>query len=125
MPDDELDNFTLEARIINAGHIVTRLGKYVAFVDGQRSYRRAGSDKRPKGWQITLRDGLRSDLLNGQGYLIVGRGRGLLIPLAALRELIGNEVGPNNTVDIFTTFGAVTAMECKGVEYDVSQFLLS
>ncbi len=124
MVNDLLSDNELKAKLISKGHTVSRLGRFKAGIDGQVAYVRRGSDKRPKGWQITIRDDFRSSLLNGKDFLLVPRGRGLLIPLRELRRIIGTELGDTNTVDVFFTFGGVCTMECKGEFYDMSAFLL-
>jgi len=124
MPETVLTDSAILQKLTNKGHSAGRIGKFNVAIDGQWSFRRDGSDKLPKGWQITIRDDFRSSVLKGQGFLLVARGRGLLIPLKDLRDFVGSELGQNNTIDIFITFGGVCTLECKGATYDVSGFAL-
>jgi len=124
MPDELLPDSEILQKVIGKHHSIKGLGKYNVYIDGQRSFRRDGSDKLPKGWQITIRDSFRTNTLRGQGFLLMARDGGLLIPLQELRDLVGNELGQKNTIDIFITFGAVITLECKGSSYDISNFIL-
>lgn len=104
-------------------HTVEKVRKFEAVIDKQQAYIRAGSDK-PKGLQVTIRDEFRDHVLKGEGFLIVPSGTGLLIPLKSLRDMIGNELVANHTVDVFFKVGQ-GQMECKGEYHDVSAFLLT
>lgn len=122
MPNNVIPYNELQVRL-GQNHTVTKLQKYNATIDGQCAYRRNGSRK-PQGWQVTIRDDFRASTLQGQGYLPVSRGPGLLVPLRDLRQMIGHELGQSHTVDIFIRFGPGAQMECKGRVHDLSRFLL-
>lgn len=114
----------LERRLSEKGHTTTDLGAYEARVDGKPTYIRPGSSK-PKGWQVTLRNAFRESVRDQDGYLIVNRGRGLLIPSEALTSFLGDALD-QKTVDIFVTFESerVAKIAFKKRELDVSRFLL-
>jgi hypothetical protein len=71
-------------------------------IDEKQSFIRPGSPK-PNGWQITLRDYFRKAVQKGEGYLVVPRGPGLLIPFERLRSLIGKDLN-RATADVFIKF---------------------
>ena len=50
-------------------------------------FRRPGSDK-PKGWQVTIRNGFLAHVRDGTGYLLFPRGKGYLIPLRRINNFI-------------------------------------
>ena len=54
MPDDVLMDDVIRQKLVSKRHSVLKLGRYDVTIDGQRSFRRDGSDKLPKGWQITI-----------------------------------------------------------------------
>jgi hypothetical protein len=85
---------------------------------------RPGSPK-PKGWQITLRNAFRESVRDGDGYLLVNRGRDLLIPFDELKGFLGSALN-QKTVDIFVRFesDASATVSFKKADLDVSEFLL-
>ncbi len=100
-----------------------KLGEKEGIVDGERAYIRPGSKKR-KGWQITIRGKFIQDARSGKGYLIVNRGNCFLIPLAKLKDWLGNKL---NTVtrDIYIRLDEKMVYCTKDLEpLDISEFQL-
>lgn len=90
-PAPAREEITLEeakTRLERKGVSVSELGAYEGTIDGKKAYLRPGSPK-PRGWQITLRNAFRESVRDLESYLLVSRGRGLLIPFSTLREFLG------------------------------------
>lgn len=84
---------------------VEKWGKYEANIDGKKTYIRPGSDKRPKGWQITFRDRFLDSLKNGTGFLLVPRDGILFIPLTEVQKVIKEPTAyEQNTIDFYIVF---------------------
>jgi len=108
-----------------AGHDVENLGAYEGTVDGKKVFVRPGSSK-PKGWQITLRDEFRKSVRDESGFLLVNRGKGLLIPFEIIRTFLGKKLD-QATVDIFVRFESSTVVKVfyHNRDLDVSKYQLS
>lgn len=112
------------------GHNVDTWGKVEATVNGQLTFIRAGSPKRDR-WQITFRgskaDSFKTRLKTGDGFLLVPRGPILLIPLAAIKELI-TDTGAfeRDTIDVFVRFDEdKIVVSYKRQEVEVTEYSLS
>lgn len=110
--------------LISLGHS-TQLNQYEGIVDDLPAYMRPGSRK-PKGWQITLRDTFRQSVRDKDGYLLVNRGRCLLIPFSEIRTFLQDKLN-QDTVDVFVNFISNTrANICyQDKALDVSSFFLT
>lgn len=116
----------LKRVITRSGKQIQRWRAYEAIIDGQRVFIRPGSDKLPKGWQITFRDIFKDALQSGDGALLVPRGNILLIPMTEIQKVIGDETEyQKNTIDIFILFenGSIT-LRYKQNTINVTNFKL-
>lgn len=124
--DDEV--FLDEARKIlqQKGWQIQTWGASYATINGETTIIRPGSEK-PKGWQVTFR-GSKSlqSLKDGQGYLLMPRGKLLMIPLAEIKQFLAST--PENpfardTIDIFIRFDeSRIVLIYKNAELDVTQY---
>jgi len=86
-------------------HEINKWSAKEAVIDGEKTYIRPGSDKRPRGWQITFRDRFKAALKSGKGFLLVPRNGVLLIPLQEIQKVIEDPASYNqNTIDIYIDF---------------------
>ncbi|MHA1279995.1 MAG: hypothetical protein ACTSQ8_22605 [Candidatus Helarchaeota archaeon] len=104
---EEREIFPDELReiLVEHGFNIENWGQYEAIIDGEKYYIRHGSDK-SKGWQVTLRGrkpGSPIDaVVQGDGYLLIRRGKIFIIPLEVIKELtdIEND-SERDTIDVF------------------------
>ncbi|MCJ7433884.1 MAG: hypothetical protein MUO77_10390 [Anaerolineales bacterium] len=91
-PDAEVYSDDAKKLLERTKHIVKNWGKYEAVVDGCKSIIRPGS-KKEKGWQVTFRGSTSlSSLENGDGFLIMPRGKVLLIPLNDIKRFCIHQI---------------------------------
>jgi len=105
--DDEVYLDDARKILVQKGWSVQEWGAQYALVDNQPTIIRPGSEKR-KGWQVTFR-GSKSlaGLSGGEGYLLMPRGKVLLIPLSEIRDFIlsvDTDAFDRDTIDIFIRF---------------------
>lgn len=117
--------------LIDQGYSAQEWGAYEAKISGLRCFIRDGSQK-PKGWQITLRNEFRRAVQTNEGYILVNRGPGLIIPFHRLREFFSREfptkdVFKQNTIDIFIKFqlDESVTLHYKDKYMDISDTTLS
>jgi hypothetical protein len=117
--------------LIQRGYNVEEWGAYEAKINGLRCFIRDGSQK-PRGWQITLRNDFRRATQTEDGYILVNRGPGLIIPFHKLREFFSREfsrkdVFKQNTIDIFIKFhlDESVTLHYKDRQMDISDTKLS
>jgi len=100
-------------------------GAQYAVINNEPTIIRPGSPKR-KGWQVTFR-GSKSlaSLSSGNGYLLMPRGKVLLIPLVKIKNLVlsvDGEAFTRDTVDIFIRFDdARIVLVYKNQETDITE----
>jgi hypothetical protein len=116
----------LKKIIAKSGKISQKWSAYEAIIDGQHVFIREGSDKLPKGWQITFRDKFMAALKSGEGLLLVPRGPILFIPMTEIQKAIGGEKEYlKNTIDIFILFeDEKIILRYKQAIIDVTNFKL-
>lgn len=105
--DDEVFLEDVRKILLRRGHVIRQWGALYGVVDGQPVIIRAGSRKE-KGWQVTFR-GSKSlaELKRGNGYLLMPRGKVLLLPLSEILDLVSStdaQALNRDTVDIFIRF---------------------
>ncbi len=123
--DDEV--FLDEARkiLLQRGWKVQKWGASYATINGEIIIIRPGSEKL-KGWQVTFR-GSKSlkSLKDGQGYLLMPRGKLLMIPLAEIKQFLSSAPESpfeRDTIDIFIRFDeSKIVLIYKDAELDVTQ----
>jgi predicted GIY-YIG superfamily endonuclease len=112
--------------------ILEKNGKHVknfkaheAIINGERVFIRPGSQK-TKGWQITFRDIFKDALNKGEGALLVPRGSILLLPMAEIQKVIGDDSEYEKpTIDIFVIFEEdKITLKYKQNNLDVTNFKL-
>ena len=95
----------LKKIILNTGRVVQNFSAYEATIDGRKVFIREGSNKLPRGWQITFRDIFKNALQSGDADLLVPRGSVLLVPMTEIQKLIKDDTEyQKNTIDIFVVF---------------------
>ncbi len=87
---------------------IEAIGTYEAIINGEKYFIRPGSKKK-KGWQITSRGRKKNSFIDcvirGEGFLLVNRGRILIIPLQLIKELTQIDINTEkDTIDIFVSF---------------------
>jgi hypothetical protein len=112
------------------GYKVGKVGASEAEVNGEKAFIRPGSRK-PKGWQITIRGGKPGSFLDcfrkAEGYLIVPRGKVLVIPLAEVQKVVLEKAAyKRDTVDVWVNFEEdKVTLSYKSEVLDISQFRLT
>jgi len=105
--DDEVYIDETKKILDSKGWLIQKWGKYDAVINNLPSVIRPGSLKR-KGWQVTFRGSKSlSGLSSGTGYLLMPRGKVLLIPMKEIKEFIlsvDSEAFNRDTIDIFIRF---------------------
>ena len=119
-PDD------VKKLIIKAGKNVEKWSAYDAIIDGVKVFIRPGSLKK-KGWQITFRDVFKDALQEGDGALLVPRGKVLLIPFKEIQKVIKeSKKYKQNTIDIYIQFSEdLITLSYADETIDISNFCLS
>lgn len=122
--DDEVYLDQAKKILIRNGYRVNDWGGKYASIDNELVVIRPGSLK-PKGWQVTFRGGKSlAQLKNGQGYLLMPRGKIVLLPLkdvAAFIDAVDHQAFNRDTVDIFVRFDEDKLMLAyKGQEKDIT-----
>lgn len=105
--DDELFLDDVKKILKQKGWSIQDWGAQYAIIDGKSTIIRPGSEKRT-GWQVTFR-GSKSlvNLSVGDGYLLMPRGKILLIPLNEIKDFIlsvDENAFIRDTIDIFIRF---------------------
>lgn len=124
--DDEIYLDEVKKVLIRGGYKVNNWGEKYATINDEVAVIRPGSLK-PKGWQVTFR-GSKSlaQLKNGQGYLLMPRGKIVLLPLkeiAAFVHTADSQAFDRDTVDIFIRFDEdKLALVYKGQEKDITAY---
>lgn len=105
--DAELDLGEVKKTLIRKGWSIQDWGAQYAIVNNMPTVIRPGSAKR-KGWQVTFR-GSKSlaRMEEGNGYLLMPRGKILIIPLKEIKNFLSQvdgDVFKRDTIDIFIRF---------------------
>lgn len=105
--DAELDLGEVKKTLIRKGWSIKDWGAQYAIVNNMPTIIRPGSAKR-KGWQVTFR-GSKSlaGLEEGNGYLLMPRGKIIIIPLKEIKNFVSQvdeDVFNRDTIDIFIRF---------------------
>ncbi len=127
--DDEINNDDAKKIIRQKGHTIQKWGKLNAQIDAQRTFIRPGS-KKPAGWQVTFRgskpNSFKTNLAQGEGFLLMPRGPLLLIPLEVIKKFvqgIDTTVFKRDTIDIFLHFDEQKiALVYKKNELDITDY---
>lgn len=108
--DDEIYNDEVKRTFERKGYKIDIWGKYMARINDKMAFIKPGSSKN-KGWQVTFRgnkpDSFKTQLENGDGFLLMPRGSILLIPLKYIRDIVNkndSEAFKRDTIDIFIRF---------------------
>lgn len=101
---------------------ISEIKGYEGKAKGQTVYFRKGSEK-SQGLQVTIRVGepFGKDVLRGDGYLLMNRGRCYMIPNIAVKSWLGAKL-EQQTVDIFLDLEAETLKTAGLDPMPVSQF---
>jgi hypothetical protein len=123
--DDEVYLDDARKILIQRGWSIQEWGAQYALVNNQPTIIRPGSEKR-KGWQVTFR-GSKSlaSLSGGKGYLLMPRGKILIIPLYKIKDLVvatDTDAFTRDTIDIFIRFEENRiVLAYKDKEIDITQ----
>lgn len=124
--DDEIFRDMARQILVKKKFQIQEWTEKYATINGQAVIIRPGSRK-SKGWQVTFR-GSKSlaQLEKGEGYLLMPRGKLVLLPLIEIKTLI-NSIDPNafirDTIDIFIRFDEDRLiLAYKNGEKDITQY---
>ena len=124
--DDEVHLEEAKKILLRRGHAIQKWGAQYAVIDAAPVVIRPGSLKE-KGWQVTFR-GSKSlaQLKRKEGFLLMPRGRMVLVPLREVAGLVlsadANALN-RDTVDVFVRFEEERiVLAYKGREQDITAF---
>jgi len=106
--DDEIYLDDARKVLAQKGWQIQEWGAAYAVINNKKCIVRPGSEK-PKGWQVTFRGSQSyAELKNGNGFLLMPRGKLLMIPIERIRLLVLSttpDAFTHDTVDVFVQFG--------------------
>ncbi|MFH1199722.1 MAG: GIY-YIG nuclease family protein [Candidatus Micrarchaeota archaeon] len=119
----------LRRLLISKGYRIGEWHEKNATINNAPAFIRPGSQK-PTGWQITIRGKKEGSfikcLVDGKGFLIVPRGKGLVIPLAQIRGILDEpRLEDKDTVDVWIHFRQAITLTYKDHVLDVTGFALN
>lgn len=113
----------LKKSLIQNGYTIQKWAAYEASVNNSKVFIRPGS-KKQKGWQVTFRNSFKQALQDEDGYLLMPRGKIVMLPFSKIKESIGDQKAfLRNTIDIFIAFeDEKIFLRYKKTEIDITEY---
>jgi hypothetical protein len=113
----------LQKIITKNGYKIQEFSAYEAIINNSKVFIRPGS-KKAKGWQVTFRDVFKQALQDENGYLLMPRGKIVMLPLSKIKEIIDDKNSfDRNTIDIFIAFEEERILlRYKKNEIDITEY---
>lgn len=113
----------LKKILIQNGYNIKGWSAYEASVNNSNVFIRPGS-KKQKGWQVTFRNSFKQALQDEDGYLLMPRGKIVMLPFSKIKDSIGDqEAFRRHTIDIFIAFeDEKILLRYKKNEIDITEY---